>query len=142
MNPTPADRALALRIAQHYPTTVACFAGRVEQDAHLIAEHVEKSYNVVSKTIEELEADLTSAQFWRDHAERTGAVFEQDYLAIWRAIKQPDKTVLESVIALKSHRDRLKLALADAISTFREDDKTTLVSAERQEAWIAAMKGE
>jgi ethanolamine ammonia-lyase large subunit len=31
-------------------------------------------------------------------------------------------------------------ALKDAISTYRHDDKTVLVSAERQEAWIAALK--
>jgi hypothetical protein len=34
---------------------------------------------------------------------------------------------------------RLTVALKDAISTYRDDDKTVLVSAERQEAWIAAL---
>ena len=34
---------------------------------------------------------------------------------------------------------RLTVALKDAISTYRNDDKTVLVSAERQEAWIAAL---
>lgn len=42
---------------------------------------------------------------------------------------------------LERENTKLRLALADAISTFREDDKTTIVSEERQEAWIAALKG-
>jgi hypothetical protein len=43
---------------------------------------------------------------------------------------------------ISRHQDkigRLTVALKDAISTYRNDDKTVLVSAERQEAWIAAL---
>ena len=36
--------------------------------------------------------------------------------------------------------ERLRRALADAISTYDPNRKETLVTAERQEAWIAAMK--
>lgn len=42
----------------------------------------------------------------------------------------------EAVESLTDHAERLGLALEDAISTYREDDKTVLVTAERQEAWI------
>lgn len=41
--------------------------------------------------------------------------------------------------AIKKHAEALGLALEDAISTYREDDKMVLVTAERQEAWIHAL---
>lgn len=49
-----------------------------------------------------LQDELTSSEFWREHAERTSHECEKDYLAIWKAVKEPDKTVLESVLALKA----------------------------------------
>ena len=46
----------------------------------------------------------------------------------------------ESEMSRQSEKiGRLTVALKDAISTYRKDDKTVLVSAERQEAWIAAL---
>jgi hypothetical protein len=46
----------------------------------------------------------------------------------------------ESEMSRQSEKiGRLTVALKDAISTYRNDDKTVLVSAERQEAWIAAL---
>ena len=41
--------------------------------------------------------------------------------------------------AIKDHAEALGLALEDAISTCREDDKAVLVSAERREAWVHAL---
>ena len=35
--------------------------------------------------------------------------------------------------------EKMATALADCISTFRSDDKTTIITAERQEAWRAAL---
>lgn len=52
-------------------------------------------------------------------------------------------TILEmrkSVQLLIQSNAELSRALGDAISTYRHDDNTTLVTAERQEAWIAALK--
>lgn len=34
----------------------------------------------------------------------------------------------------------LAVALRDVLSTFREDEKTVMVSVERQEAWMSALK--
>jgi hypothetical protein len=34
----------------------------------------------------------------------------------------------------------LATALGDALSTFRDDDKTTIITVERQEAWKAALE--
>ena len=42
---------------------------------------------------------------------------------------------------LESRVEQLTTALKDAISTYDPDRKETLVTAERQEAWIAALKG-
>jgi len=39
----------------------------------------------------------------------------------------------------EAERATLATALADCISTFRSDDKTTIITAERQEAWRAAL---
>ncbi len=44
-----------------------------------------------------------------------------------------------AVKALNEHAEALGMALEDAITTFREDDKTVLVTAERQEAWVTAL---
>lgn len=52
------------------------------------------------------------------------------------------KEMLECVERIVRHRESLKRALADAISTYRNDDKTVLVSAERQEAWMAALQAQ
>lgn len=52
--------------------------------------------------LRELHQEVIAAQFWREHAQRTNAEFEADYLAIWKAVKEPDKTVLDSVLALKA----------------------------------------
>jgi hypothetical protein len=41
---------------------------------------------------------------------------------------------------LERRAERLALALKDAISTYDPTRKETLVTAERQEAWIAALK--
>jgi hypothetical protein len=45
-----------------------------------------------------------------------------------------------TVLDLIQSNAELSRALGDAISTYRHDDKETLVTAERQEAWIAALK--
>lgn len=42
---------------------------------------------------------------------------------------------------LESRVEQLTTALEDAISTYDPDRKETLVTAERQEAWISALKG-
>ena len=47
---------------------------------------------------------------------------------------------LAQAIADKARAERLALALKDAISTYDPSRKETLVSAERQEAWIAALR--
>jgi len=41
---------------------------------------------------------------------------------------------------LRENNERLAVALRDALSTFRHDDKTTLVTAERQEAWQTTLR--
>jgi hypothetical protein len=47
---------------------------------------------------------------------------------------------LEGLIAQRDARNvRLTTALRDCLSTFREDDKTTIITAERQEAWRDAL---
>ena len=52
------------------------------------------------------------------------------------AVLEMRKTVLVLIHA----KEELARALSDAISTYRHDDKTTLVTAERQEAWAYALK--
>ena len=54
--------------------------------------------------------------------------------------------IQDAVVILREHAEltrraeRLALALKDAISTYDPNRKETLVTAERQEAWIAALK--
>ena len=56
-------------------------------------------------------------------------------------------TIDDAVNLLRKHDDlerrveQLTIALKDAISTYDPHRKETLVTAERQEAWIAALKG-
>jgi hypothetical protein len=61
---------------------------------------------VLAEEVRRLRGEVVSAQFWREHAQRTNTELEQDYLAIWKAVKEPDKTVLESVLALKARVSR------------------------------------
>jgi hypothetical protein len=55
-------------------------------------------------------------------------------------------TIDDAVNLLRKHEnlerrvERLTIALRDAISTYNPNRKETLVTAERQEAWIAALK--
>lgn len=46
----------------------------------------------------------------------------------------------EGVKRQQQRIDALSTALRDALSTFRDDDKTTIVTAERQEAWAETLK--
>jgi hypothetical protein len=41
---------------------------------------------------------------------------------------------------LERNADAIATALGDALSTFRDDDKTTIITVERQEAWKAALE--
>ena len=55
-------------------------------------------------------------------------------------------TIDDAVNLLRKHEklecrvEQLTIALRDAISTYNPNRKETLVTAERQEAWIAALK--
>ena len=51
---------------------------------------------------EELDMMQRNSDFWLAAEKSKNAEFEQDYLAIWREVKQPDLTVLESVRAMKA----------------------------------------
>lgn len=44
------------------------------------------------------------------------------------------------VLTLTQSNEELARALGDALSTFRHDDKETVVTAERQEAWAEVLK--
>lgn len=48
--------------------------------------------------------------------------------------------VLSTIDQLRARVERLTIALKDAISTYDSARAETLVTAERQEAWIAALK--
>lgn len=54
--------------------------------------------------------------------------------------------IQEAIVLLRKHDklecrvEQLTIALRDAISTYNPNRKETLVTAERQEAWIAALK--
>ena len=48
--------------------------------------------------------------------------------------------LLRKYDTLECRVERLTIALRDAISTYNPNRKETLVTAERQEAWIAALK--
>lgn len=56
------------------------------------------------KQLTDLERELAEAKvtaaFWLAHEKQINVEFERDYLAIWKAVKKPDLTVLESVLAL------------------------------------------
>ena len=82
--------------------------------------------------------------------QRDAAVAERDRLrAELKELSQAYELNRVSIDELDADRARaeraeLKLekmatALADCISTFRSDDKTTIITAERQEAWRAAL---
>jgi hypothetical protein len=56
-----------------------------------------------ARTLElDLAAAKVNADFWLAHEKQTNIEFERDYLAIWKAVKRPDMTVLDSALALKS----------------------------------------
>lgn len=51
--------------------------------------------------------------------------------------------VLVHVATAQAERiERLERALADVLSTFRETEDVVVVTEERQEAWVAALRGE
>jgi elongation factor P hydroxylase len=96
--------------------------------------------------LKDLQAQLAVALAWP----ASDALRSRLNVAIMRGEggKEPDETaslraayadLLSYADGLSTRNTQLTTALKDAISTFREDDKTTLVSAERQEAWIAAL---
>ncbi len=47
---------------------------------------------------------------------------------------------IDDVINSLVESEAVALALKDAISTYRQDDKTVFVTAERREAWIAVLE--
>ncbi len=51
----------------------------------------------------------------------------------------PERPTVEATALLTRRVQTLEIALSDAISTYREDTKKVLVSAERIEAWKAAL---
>lgn len=50
-----------------------------------------------------------------------------------------DEQNISAVRPLENSAHELAVALRDALSTYRKDDKTVIVTAERQEAWAKAL---
>lgn len=82
-------------------------------------------------------------------SERTGTLTLAHALSILaRDIESPDG-VANAAIAegadrlreLDARVESLKMALGDVLSTFRDDDKTTVITTERQEAWKSVLHG-
>lgn len=71
----------------------------------------------------------------RDNAHARASVFGPDDSSVVAALEMR-KCVLELI----QSRDELVRALGDALSTFRHDDRETVVTAERQEAWAEVLK--
>jgi dipeptidase len=71
----------------------------------------------------------------RDNAHSRACVFGENDSSVVVMLEMR-KCVLELIQA----REELARALGDALSTYRHDDKETLVTAERQEAWAEVLK--
>lgn len=71
----------------------------------------------------------------RDNAHARASAFGPDDSSVVTALEMR-KCVLELVQA----NTELARALGDALSTFRHDDKETVITAERQETWAAVLK--
>jgi hypothetical protein len=74
---------------------------------------------MVERERDELEERASTAEFFRAHSEQQNREFEQDYLAIWKAVKTPDQTILESVLALKARltaSESIRQELAEAVA--------------------------
>lgn len=61
--------------------------------------------------VAELKAKLTAADFFLAQSRTENTEHEQDYLAIWRLIKEPNETVVDAVKRLVAERDSAQSAL-------------------------------
>ena len=75
----------------------------------------DQELRALRERIAELNNELSAERFWREHTERTNDEFERDYLEIWQAVKEPNKTVLASVLALRAALVDLLDALAGPV---------------------------
>ena len=138
-------------------TRVACILWSGAIDKHTCGD-VQKWADYYTAELTRLRADLerfTGHGLLDCHAicdQRDTAVAERDRLRAeverWKTVaaemSQQREHNANEASRLRAERAELKLekmatALADCISTFRSDDKTTIITAERQEAWRAAL---
>jgi hypothetical protein len=68
----------------------------------IIAAHCARLEEALRDRIAQLEGEKVNSEFWLYHEKQTNSELEADYLEIWRAIKEPDKTVKASALAMKA----------------------------------------
>lgn len=73
--------------------------------------------------------------YLRDSAAARAHVFGPDDPSVVTCLEMS-----KCVQLLLASNEELARALSDALSTFRHDDKETVVTAERQEAWAEVLK--
>jgi len=85
---------------------------RVLEEQHWIhasrALAIKEGVAALRRELEALTDEKANSEFWLAHAKQTNSELEKDYLAIWKAVKRPDKTVLESVLALRRELDEAR----------------------------------
>jgi hypothetical protein len=103
--------------------------------------------NQMRDECEKLELELTETErlrFGADADRRRLRAEVERWKTVAAEMSQQREHNANEASRLRAERAELKLekmatALADCISTFRSDDKTTIITAERQEAWRAAL---
>ena len=71
----------------------------------------------------------------RDNAHARASAFGPNDSSVVTALE-----MRKCVLGLMQDREELARALGDALSTFRHDDKETVITAERQETWAEVLK--
>lgn len=81
---------------------------------------IESALNNSSESSQEMRDKLLSLEFRLKQEQAKNAEHEQDYLAVWKAIKEPNETVLDAVKRVIKERDKALLELGSIQNTIAE----------------------
>lgn len=81
---------------------------------------IESALNNSSESSEEMRDKILSLEFKLKQEKAKNAEHEQDYLAVWKAIKEPNETVLGAVKRVIKDRDKALLELGAIQNTIAE----------------------
>lgn len=82
----------------------------------IIRQHITAALTTI---VAELKDEIVNLQFQLKTANTHNAEHEADYLAVWKAIKQPDETVAEAAKRVVKELDRLRAEVKELREVFQ-----------------------